>query len=365
MSKCGGQGSGRARPVRAQRRAKAPLMKRIYCTPDDLLRIRIGPPLGALAETMLATRVVQRRNAAGFAGWAKQVSGAIPDNFGVLTDILPADDSFLDLITPTLGARSMPAGIEALHLASRDELRKEVASVVRRRAEKGQRPLPAWTMELSERDGTARRNVAAAVEAFHSVAFAGRWGHIQSYLEMAAERMARTVATEGVERLFAGLAPYVTWRAPVLEVHRQLNCHDEQLDGRGLVIIPSMFAWPEPLTLHSIVNKDGPMMVVVPVLRDINDFATAWGPRATNEALTALLGRTRAAALQVIAEGCSTTELAQRLGVSPATASEHASILRESGLISSWRHRNAMRHEVTTLGAALLDGNLGSNVRIA
>ncbi|WP_405166272.1 winged helix-turn-helix domain-containing protein [Nocardia sp. NBC_01499] len=344
-------------------------MKRIYCTPDDLLRIRVGAPLGAVAETMLATRVVQRRNVAGFAGWRSQVRSAIPANFGVLADILPADDSFLDLITPIRGARSIAAGIEALHLVSRDEVRMEVESLIRNRAREGRAPLPAWTAELADRDGTARRNVADAVEAFHSVAFAGRWAHIQSYLEQAAERMARTVATEGVERMFAELHPYVTWRAPVLEVHRQGDClHDEYLDGRGMVIIPSMFAWPQPLTLTSLVDKDAPLMVVVPVLRDINDFTTAWGPRATNETLTALLGRTRAAALQVIAEGCSTTELARRLGVSPATASEHASILRESGLIDSWRHRNAMRHEVTTLGAALLDGNvgnLGSNVRIA
>ncbi|MFI9400624.1 ArsR/SmtB family transcription factor [Nocardia sp. NPDC052316] len=340
-------------------------MKRIICTPDDLMRVRIGAPLGAIAETMLATRVVQRRNVAGFAGWRSQIRGAIPANFGVLTDILPADDSFLDLITPTRGARTMSAGIEALHLASRDELRMEVESVLRRRAGKGQQPLPSWTAELADRDGTARRNVADAVEAFHSVAFAGRWAHIQSYLEVAAERMARTLATEGVERLFTGLHPYVSWRAPVLEVHRTTPCHDEHLDGRGLVIIPSMFAWPEPLTLYSLVDKDAPMTVIVPVLRDIGDFAAVWGPRATNEALTALLGRTRAAALQVIAEGCSTTELARRLGVSPATASEHASILREAGLVESWRHRNAMRHEVTTLGAALLDGDLATSTRIA
>ncbi|GAA5085640.1 ArsR/SmtB family transcription factor [Nocardia iowensis] len=340
-------------------------MKRIFCTPDDLMRIRVGAPLGAIGETMLATRVMQRRNAAGFAGWRSQVRRAMPADFGVLADILPADDSFLDLITATRGARTMAAGIEALHLASRDELRLEVECVIRRRAGKGQRPLPAWTAELSDRDGTARRTVAAAAESFHSVAFAGRWAHIQSYLEVAAERMARTIATEGVERLFAGLHPYVRWRAPVLEVHRQTNCHDEHLDGRGLVIIPSLFAWPEPITLHSVVDQDAPMTVIVPVLRDIADFAAVWGPRETNEALTALLGRTRAAALQVISEGCSTTELARQLGVSPATASEHASILREAGLVDSWRHRNAMRHEVTTLGAALLDGNLGSSARIA
>ncbi|WP_433201149.1 ArsR/SmtB family transcription factor [Nocardia sp. CA-107356] len=339
-------------------------MKRIYCTPEDLTRIRIGAPLGAMAETMLASRVVQRTDAPLFDGWRSQVRGAIPDDFGVLADIVPGVDHFVDLITPTRAARTMSAGIEALHLVSRDELRLEVECTIRQRSETG-RPLPAWARKLSDRDGGARREFAVAIESFHSVAFAGRWAHVQSYLEVAAERMARTMATEGVERLFADLRPFARWRSPILEVLTPTGCHDEYLDGRGLIIIPSVFAWPGPLLLKSTVDKDAPMTLVVPVLRDIADFATAWGPRATNEALTALLGRTRAAALQVIAEGCTTTELARRLGVSAATASEHASILREAGLIESWRHRNAMRHQATTLGIALLDGDLDSGVRIA
>lgn len=340
-------------------------MKRIIFTPEDLIRIRIGAPLGALGETMLATRALQRSNVAVYAGWRQQVSAAIPADFGRIAEIFPADENFLDLITPTRGARTMSGGIEALHLASRVELRNEVETVVRRRAIGGESPLPTWTAELFERDSGTRQSVASAVEAFHSVAFAGRWTHIQTYLEVAAERMARTMAAEGVERLLSGLMPHARWRAPVLEVLRAKHCHDEHLGGRGLLIVPSLFAWPEPITLHSTVDEAAPMMLVVPVLRDIGDFAAAWGPRGTNEALTALLGRTRAAALQVIAEGCSTTELARSLGVSPATASEHASILREAGLIESWRHRNAMRHELTTLGVALLEGDLGSNARIA
>ncbi|MFE7801330.1 winged helix-turn-helix domain-containing protein [Nocardia sp. NPDC057440] len=329
------------------------------------MRVRIGTPLGALAETLLATRVVQRTGGAVFDGWRRQVREAMPDDFGVLAAIVPADDDFVDLITPTLGARSIPEGIEALHLAPRLEIRRELDAVVGRRAAFGYPPLPAWTTYLPARDGSALRDVAAAVEAFHAAAFAGRWAHIQSYLDMAADRMARTMATEGVDGLFAGLRPYVRWRAPILEVRTRRECHDAALGGRGLIVVPSLFVGPEALVLHSTVDKDAPRTLVVPVLRTIGDFASAWGPRATNEALNALLGRTRAAALQEIAAGCTTTELARRLGVSPATASEHASILREAGLIDSRRHRNAMKHEVTTLGAALLDGDFGSGVRIA
>lgn len=73
--------------------------------------------------------------------------------------------------------------------------------------------------------------------------------------------------------------------------------------------------------------------------------------------LTALLGRTRAKALRANAVGCTTTELARALGVAPATASEHATVLRNARLISTRRHRNAVLHTLTPLGAALLDAN--------
>ncbi|MFC9893632.1 winged helix-turn-helix domain-containing protein [Nocardia sp. NPDC127579] len=346
-------------------------MKRLYLTPDDLLRVRIGAPLGALGETLLASRTVQRTRTVLFDGWRSQVATTMPENFGVLADLMPADGCFLDLITPTRGARTLSDGITALHLASREELRREVACAATDSSTDGcaqwirKPPLPSWAAHLPDRDNRTLGEVAAAIESFHSVAFADRWTHVQSYLEVAVDRMARTMATDGVEGLFATLAPYARWRAPILEVTCRRPSPDRHLDGRGLVVVPALFLGTEPILLTSTVDDTAPMTLIVPAIRDRTDFATAWGPREPNEALIALLGRTRAAALQEIAEGCSTTELARRLGVSPATASEHATILREAGLIESRRHRNAMRHGVTTLGAALLDGAYDTGLRSA
>ncbi|MFD6463935.1 winged helix-turn-helix domain-containing protein, partial [Streptomyces roseolus] len=309
-------------------------MKRLFFTPDDLLRVRIGAPLGALGETLLATRTVQRGRTPLFDGWRSQVVTAMPENFGVLADLVPADGCFLDLITPTRGTRTMSEGITALHLASREELRREVACVAT--SDSWAAPnFPGWAANLPDRDNRTLGEVATAFQSFHAVAFADRWTHVQSYLDVAMDRMARTMATDGVEGLFAGLAPYARWRAPVLEVNTTKNCEDRHLSGRGLVVVPALFVWPEPVMLHSAIDETAPMTLIVPAIRDIADFAAAWGPRAPNESLNALLGRTRAAALQVIAEGCSTTELARQLGVSPATASEHATILREAGLVES------------------------------
>lgn len=68
----------------------------------------------------------------------------------------------------------------------------------------------------------------------------------------------------------------------------------------------------------------------------------------------ALLGRTRAAVLRSVRTGCNTTELSRRAGVSLSTASEHAGVLRDAGLVVSSRKRNEMVHHLTPLGAALL-----------
>lgn len=53
---------------------------------------------------------------------------------------------------------------------------------------------------------------------------------------------------------------------------------------------------------------------------------------------------------------CTTSELAERAGVSVSSASEHASVLRRAGLIHSSRQRNAVRHALTPIGLALLEG---------
>jgi DNA-binding transcriptional ArsR family regulator len=89
-------------------------------------------------------------------------------------------------------------------------------------------------------------------------------------------------------------------------------------------------------------------VLVYPVARDLH--VTSAGKRSP----AALLGRTRAAALEVIAGGCTTTELARRLGISAASASAHATVLRDAGLAVAQRHRNSVLHTASALGVELL-----------
>lgn len=69
-----------------------------------------------------------------------------------------------------------------------------------------------------------------------------------------------------------------------------------------------------------------------------------------------LVGHTRSVVLRAIGDGATTSELARRAGVSLASASQHACVMREAGLVTTLRRGNAVLHTVTPLGAALLKG---------
>ena len=76
-------------------------------------------------------------------------------------------------------------------------------------------------------------------------------------------------------------------------------------------------------------------------------------PARPPAALGRLLGRTRAGLLLALAEPASTTTLARRLGQSPAAVSEHLSVLRDAGLLTSHRVRRQVLYERTPLGIAV------------
>jgi DNA-binding transcriptional ArsR family regulator len=96
-----------------------------------------------------------------------------------------------------------------------------------------------------------------------------------------------------------------------------------------------------------------PPVLIYPVHRQPD--ALPGSVEAGHAAVAALIGATRAAVLDTIAArtAITTTDLAHHLAISPASASEHTTVLREAGLISSHRDRNRMLHTVTPLGHGL------------
>jgi DNA-binding transcriptional ArsR family regulator len=171
----------------------------------------------------------------------------------------------------------------------------------------------------------------------------------------------RQVLHGGVEQLLSQANPHrMYWNPPVLEIptrgdNNEYNLH---LDGRGLLLVPSAMltrpvvhydAEPQPAVTYP-VSYDRP-------LRRLTAFAPKPAPTRATAPVAALLGHTRAAVLNAIAEhpGCSTKELAAFTRLAPSSASEHATVLREAGLITTIRHRNTALHSPSQLGLNLLN----------
>ncbi|USQ85673.1 helix-turn-helix domain-containing protein [Streptomyces phaeoluteigriseus] len=328
-------------------------MLRIHFTAEDLARTRVAATLGAAAETYYSLEMLCRRSLPlPFQRWRSSVAGRLSKDAGPLTALLPIRGPGLDLLALAGDSPDIDHAVEALLRAPRVLVRRELESVTVDPAH-----LP-WARAVADGDTDARRMLAAGLVACHRTTVAPYWAASRARLDAVRAQYARTFLEGGVDALLASLSPQlVRWRPPVLEVRypRPVEVH---LGGKGLILVPTLFFWRRSSLLHDPYDDAAVPRLTVPAVTDPASGAALWHPRGmgADEALGALLGHTRAAALRAAADGCSTTELAARLGVSPPAASQHTKALRDARLITTSRRGSSVLHTATTLGRELLDG---------
>jgi DNA-binding transcriptional ArsR family regulator len=318
---------------------------RIHFTASDLERIQVRPTLGPLAETTAAMRMLRslRQHRAPYAQWRGQVAGRLTAQMTPLTDLIPPGSMGVDLTTLTGTAPTIEQGIQALLALPSEDLLAEMEYTDQR----NKLPAAAWAVA----DTGGRRQLAAAVGAAYSALVEPYWPRIHARLHAEQVARARILASGGPERLLASLqGRWIRWRPPVLEVLQPSDL-DLRLDGRGIALVPSMFIEALPSLLTSMNDPLAAPWLVLPAAHD----RIVWeNPRPRGAALAALVGRNRAAVLRAVSDGCTTTQLADRVGISLAAASQHASVLRAAGLITTHRQGSAVLHVLTPLGAELL-----------
>jgi DNA-binding transcriptional ArsR family regulator len=123
------------------------------------------------------------------------------------------------------------------------------------------------------------------------------------------------------------------------------------LGGRGLLLVPCVFGWPRVMVTGP-GGRCQPGMCYPP--RGVATVAERARPDGTR-ALSALLGRTRAVMLTALELPLTTTQLAQRLDVTPAAVSQHLRILKDSALVASRRNGRTVLYQRTTTATALLN----------
>jgi DNA-binding transcriptional ArsR family regulator len=339
---------------------------RIHFTLTDLARTRIaGRPSPLAATTFSAFRLAQRTGTPGLDGWRRLVlaglaasgpAGSGPAPGGGTGRRRAGEPYFAQIaagnpahpvprfLRPNVGLHTLDEELERLLSTPRQVLRADLEYVGRHR------PLPRWTRDLADGDRTAADRLAAAVRDYHRVAVAPYWRALASAL--AADRAARNrqLGDGGIEEVLHSLGPRMRWRAPVLEVQTRAETeYDYHLGGRGLVLAPGAFCSyvpcdpdeEQPTLYYEVAPGTGRHPLLAP-------------PGGPHEGLAALLGHSRAAVLEVIADGVTTGQLARRVGLSPASASEHATVLRRAGLVATRRSGRSSHHTLTALGSELL-----------
>jgi DNA-binding transcriptional ArsR family regulator len=173
------------------------------------------------------------------------------------------------------------------------------------------------------------------------------WPAIRAVLEADVVHRARRLTAGGTIEVFAGLHRGVRWRDGAVEVEHR---HEQEVDlrGRGLLLVPTVFAWPE---VFAMVDEPWqPALVYTP-----RGVGTLWAPADPDPgALDALLGRRRAAILRALRAPATTQDLAQRLHASAAGVSEHLGVLRRAGLVSAQRDGRRVLYVRTAAGEQVL-----------
>jgi hypothetical protein len=211
--------------------------------------------------------------------------------------------------------------------------------------------LPPELEGFLSRPRAAVRALAELLRAYWELVLAEHWPRMKSLLEHDILYRSRQLADGGTRELFADLDPSITWQDDGLLRVEKRDCADSpvQLDERGLLLLPSVFAWPKVVLVTAAPWQ--------PTLAyPARGVGMLWEPErpAPPDALSRLLGSGRASVLSALDRPRSTTDLARVLEISPGGVSQHLSVLHSAGLVSRHRDRRLVLYLRSHNGEALM-----------
>jgi DNA-binding transcriptional ArsR family regulator len=322
---------------------------RVHFECADLARTTIAQEPDPLWEVLLGLHVLQTDDEPEtFGTWRERARARLSALEQGLLALAPPVGYSPDFLTPRAGGDGLEVGLAAVAATPSGQLTSEL-----RRLSDSVR-LPAWTRRLASGDANVMTRLVHGLRSFHRTKIAPQMPMITPAIESTVAKHNGTVAGDGFESLIPQLHPTLRWEAPVLSVDLPHIDRDLYLNGRGLRLVPSFFCWRKyPMML---LDPALPPVLVYPV-RHAGRPETVVRRADRDRAVADLLGKTRARVLKSISSGaCSTSELAARAGISLASASEHARILHNTGLVTTHRIGSSVRHMLNPVGADVLTG---------
>jgi DNA-binding transcriptional ArsR family regulator len=323
-------------------------MLRIHFTSEDLRKVTITNAADPLWDVLLSLHTLQDGSASlRFAEWRRKTLAELLVEVRLLTELAPPLGYSPDFLTPGRGDEGFEAQLDRMLSSPRRHLRDDLAQLAQGH------PVTPWARALADGDRAALRLLGKTVGSYYRVALAPFRDRVQTHVEADRARRGQALLAGGVDRLLASLHPRSEWQPPVLRVPVYAD-QDIHLRGRGLVLVPSVFCRVQPITLR---DPDRPPVLVYPLSPSLGllQAGRTLGEHPAGH-VVALLGRTRAVVLEAAITPGTTTKLAQRAGIALPVVSRHAAVLRGAGLIETHRTGGSVRHQITGLGMALLNG---------
>ncbi|MEU6847862.1 DUF5937 family protein [Streptomyces sp. NPDC046716] len=244
---------------------------------------------------------------------------------------------FLDPSPPS-SEPTFEEGLAALLSAPSDRTYAELVDAARGRgAALGHRLLDDPDRARSEAADALRRLWKAVVEP--------EWPSMRQALRAEMLDRAIQVNREGLRAVLPRLHPSAACDGDTVSVEKAVDIDVDCPDG--LILVPSLFITDR---MQCTTSDHWTPAIYYPA-----SGRYLWAAPPTPRSLDRLLGVTRSGILAALATPLQTTVVARLMGVTPPTASEHLTILRDAGLIDSSRAGRTTTHELTEAGRGLLD----------
>ncbi|RDI55379.1 helix-turn-helix domain-containing protein [Nocardia mexicana] len=315
-------------------------MLRILFTSEDLAVTRFLPEPAPLLETKLALLALRHGDRAPWhERWRHTASAALPAKARPLCELVAG---FSGALSPTALDPTVDEALDTMGGLPAERARTEMMLWY------GTDRAPRWLQHVAEGDRESCLILQHAFTGAFTAAVAPYWADIRARHHAELVRHGRLLACHGLAAALSSAVPGARWRRNCLEIPGPQR-RTVRLGGRGLVLAPTAFRTGPPL----VGDLPGH-----PVLLVYSPPAMA-GIRVGDESdpLAGVLGATRSAVLRLLTDDHTTGDIARQLGISAASASEHAAALRAARLVTCRRDGKAVVHRATALGLHLIGAN--------
>lgn len=314
-----------------------------------MIRYRLGAGAARVRWAMspihevvsLAQLLTEQRRHPVFHPWLRRRQRRLtPLDLSALTVFL-ADGAyrpdFLDP-SPQSSEPTFEEGVEQLLAAPRDQMYAELVDATTGRGTDVARRL------LDDPD-RVRSEAATALRRLWKAVVEPEWPSMRQALRAEMLDRALQVNREGLRAVLPRLHPSAVCGDDTVSVMKAV---DIDVDcPEGLILVPSLFITDR---MQCTTSDHWTPAIYYPA-----SGRYLWSAPATPRSLDRLLGATRSKILAALTTPLQTTVVAGLVGVTPPTASEHLTILRDAGLIDSSRTGRTATHELTPAGRTLLE----------